>query len=123
MSKEKSTQKIRELILDELKGNPSNTKLHDLDDKKLGALIFKRHTVRLTYTGYKYLSKVADNYVYRHDNDFRPKHIIALAELKFPYYLSTKFFVLFSDEDALLVSLHGDVSKFLENSYIFRKRG
>ena len=109
---------IRKLILAELKRNIG---LQNLNDKELDTLIFRRHNnIRLTFRGYKYLSAIATCHIYTHDNSFKAKHILALSGLKFPYYLSNKFFILFSEEDALLVSLHGDVSRFLEYSRLFQ---
>lgn len=84
------------------------------------AIFFRPNNIRLSYVGCVSLKKVAKSYEFRHDNDFKSKHIMALVALKYPFYLSKKFFVVFSDEDALLITLHGDVLGFLDNSFLFR---
>ena len=109
---------IKTLILAELKREEKVSRYNDSD---LDKFVFVRSTsLRLTFQGYKLLSNVATCYVYRHDDDFKAKHLIGLSQLKYPYYLSTKFFILFSEEDSLLVSLHGTATGFLENSFLFR---
>ena len=67
------------------------------------------------------LTAVADCYVFEHDDDFLAKHIMALSALQYPWYLSKKYFILYSSEDAMLLKLHGsDIKQFLAKSNMFR---
>jgi hypothetical protein len=82
--------------------------------------IFRRPgSLRLTYTGHRHLSKLAKCWVFEHTDQFLTKHIIGLSALTGPWYLSHKYFAVYSDEDALLLKLHGSVQQFLEKAQIF----
>jgi hypothetical protein len=112
---------IREQVLKQIRHN-----LPDHKTSKLTAEEFEKHVFirpkgnRLTYDGYRLLSTFATPYVFTHEDNFKTKHITALVVFKYPFYLSKKFFILFSEEDAMLLKLHGDVNSFLEHSNIFR---
>lgn len=115
-----STQAIRAVILKQIRLNTKHPKLLSANDNDFENLVFKRKHLRLTHIGYNALAKIVTCYDYTHDNLFKAKHIMALSNLTCPYYLSGKYFVLFGEEDALMLSLHGDVKTFLEQSNLFR---
>lgn len=117
---EKSTQATRETIARQIQLNTRHPKLVGVDLTTLETLLFKRKHLRLTYLGYGALKQIVTCYEYTHDNSFKAKHTMALSNLKYPYYLSRKYFVLFSEEDSLMLSLYGDVNTFLEQSNLFR---
>jgi len=104
--------KIINLVQAEVK---TNAKFKNLSYEDLELLVFARPTTaRLTYTGYLLLSKMMKCYTFEHDLPPTAKIYIGLAKIRYPFYLNAKTFVLFSEEEALLLSLHGgDLSLFL----------
>ena len=89
----------------------------ELDDDALELLVFRRRdNIRLTYQGCRMLSGLFENYSFAVSKyDLRPKHYIALSrEFRLPYYFTDKILVVFSSEDATMITLCGDVHKFLD---------
>lgn len=117
----KHTQAIRQAILALIKRNQrANSKIHRMSDDQYAHHVFMYETIRLTRLGNTLLSKIVTPYEYTHNNEFKAKHIMALSNLSYPYYLSPTKFIIYSTDDAIMVSLHGDVTTFLEHSNLFR---
>ena len=100
------------------------TNTQDLIKKKIYKLIgptkhdvFKRkHGMRLTSTGCKLLSKHATSYAFVLPETLKTKHLIQITrQFKYPYYLSKKYIIIFSSEDAILIKMCGSAQAFLEN--------
>lgn len=79
-------------------------------------IFFRNNTIRLSYKGNQLLSKVADSYSFEHGmKELKAGHIITITrQFKYPFYLSGKFLVLYSSEDAALIKLYGSVETFLD---------
>ena len=79
-------------------------------------IFFRNKTSRLSYKGNQLLSKVADSYSFEHGmKDIKAGHIITITrQFKYPFYLSGKYLVLYSSEDAALIKLYGSVETFLD---------
>jgi hypothetical protein len=90
--------------------------LGDFDsyDDKVSYAFFRPSTVRLSYDGNRLLSKIANSYAFKHELEFKPKHYIAMAhKFKYPFYVSKNYIVLYSEKDAILMSLISDADQFL----------
>jgi hypothetical protein len=114
-------QPLKLAIIEEVK--KSKRKFSDRDVATLNAEFFlQENTLRLSYYGYINIKDVFTPYPFELDYTIRPKHLIGLAKvMKYPYYLSRMKLVLFSDSDAIMISLYGDVRIFLENGLEYTK--
>lgn len=93
-------------------------KLKDLSNDDLNARIFHHVSgLRLTFHGFLVLKNIFTVYSFELDVKMKAKHHIGLEKMEYPYYLSTKRLVLFSETDAMVIKLHGGLSGFLENCF------
>ncbi|PWU00479.1 MAG: hypothetical protein C5B52_08790 [Bacteroidetes bacterium] len=75
-------------------------------------------SLRLSYYGYNNIRDVFTPYPFSIDFVLKPRHLLGLAKaIKYPYFLSTTKLVLFSDSDALMIKLYGNVGTFLDNEF------
>lgn len=104
--------KIIKLVQAEVK---AHARFKYLTYEDLEILVFARpNAARLTYTGYLLLSKIMKCYTFEHTLPTTAKVYLGLAKLRYPFYLNATTFSLFSEEEALLLSLHGgDLELFL----------
>ena len=117
----KSTQPIKQAILALIKQHQkANSKVLKLTDREFNYHVFRNHTISLTRAGFMLLSKIVTPYEFAHDNEFKTQHLLALSNLKHPYYVSDTKFVVFSSEDAIMINLHENITTFLEQSNLFR---
>jgi hypothetical protein len=68
----------------------------------------KRKGLRLTRLGYELLRREFDHYAFAINKETKvtPKHILRLdREMTWPYYLTSKQIVLFSEEDSVIFKL------------------
>lgn len=68
----------------------------------------RKKGLRLTRTGYELLRKDFDSYAFAIDKETKvtAKHILRLdSEMQWPYYLTQKQIVLFSEEDSIILKL------------------
>lgn len=96
-------------------------KMHflELKDKSAGdimSMVFRSSAnLRLTGVGKTAYSRVHPAFIYKHDHNLLPRHLMGIArEITAPYYLSDTLFVIFSEEDAMMIKLCGGVNKFIE---------
>jgi hypothetical protein len=90
----------------------------DLDHISLDSIMFtRRNNIRLTYKGMALLSKIADSYKVRiNRKDIKAKDLITLTrKFTFPYYFGQQCMVLFDDEDATMLALYGDATRFIRS--------
>jgi hypothetical protein len=86
-----------------------------LDDVKLNNLIFHHPSgLRLSTVGYRVIKKILTPYSFELPNTIKSRHQFGLGQMTYPYYLTSKRIVLFSDMDAMVVKLHGGIQGFLE---------
>ncbi len=72
--------------------------------------------LRLTRLGYELLRNEFDFYPHPIEKDIKVKvkHILALdAEMQWPYYLSNKQIVLFSEDDSVIIKLVGGYENWI----------
>lgn len=75
-------------------------------------------TVRLTYSGYLHIRHAFKEYSFDFNGLFpTPRQLMTLAKvMKFPYYITYTKLVVFSETDAIMITLYGSVHQFLESS-------
>lgn len=83
-------------------------------EAKVAHVFFRPNNIRLSYDGNRLLSKICESYPFKHNNTFKPKHLIELTrKFKLPYYMSSNYIVVYSEVDAVLLTLIGDPNEFL----------
>jgi hypothetical protein len=86
-----------------------------LDNVELNKLLF--HTpgsLRLSLTGFVNCKNIFTAYSFEISVNIASRHRIALSRLEFPYYITGKRLILFSEMDAAMIKLCGSVEQFLE---------
>lgn len=111
-----SESKLKDVILNEivsvLGSKVSHLSLDELREK----VFYSSNSLRLTLIGFVYVKAIFTAYSFSIPVDkMKSKHSRALSTLKYPYFVTQKRLVLFSESDATMVKLYGDVGKFLEN--------
>lgn len=87
-------------------------------DAQLNAKMFHHSdSLRLTYTGLLMIGTVFESYSFEIPPVFKSKHRIGLARLEYPYYISPVRLIMFSDTDAMVVKLAGNIEHFLETNF------
>lgn len=78
----------------------------------------KKKGLRLTPLGYQLLKREYDHYPFPIEKESKVtvRHILALdTEMNWPYYLTPKQLVLFSDEDAVILKLVGGYDNWINS--------
>ena len=78
----------------------------------------KKKGLRLTPLGYQLLKRDYDYYPFPIEKESKVtvRHILALdAEMNWPYYLTSKRLVLFSDEDSVILKLVGGYDNWIKS--------
>lgn len=78
-----------------------------------------KHSLRLTHIGSQWVKKHTNLTLHRVDIHTRilPKQMLQLEKLfTKPYYFSDKFILVMSDQDAVMLQLHGgNLAQYLDN--------
>lgn len=89
-----------------------------LTDDELNCRIFHNgSSLRLTFGGFLILKNIFTVYSFEMPPNAKVKHHIGMSKMEYPYYITSKRFILFSETDAMLIKLHGSVEGFLENYF------
>lgn len=87
-------------------------------DEQLNQLIFHNGSgLRLTFPGFLILKNIFTVYSFEMDCELKARHHIGMAKMGYPYYMTTKRLILFSEMDATVIKLQGGVKQFLENYF------
>lgn len=107
---------LKVAIFQEVKKHRSE--LADQSYDMLNSLIFRNPSgLRLSLSGFIICRTIFTVYSFQLSTDILSRHRIALSKLQYPYYLTTKRLILFSEMDAVMIKLHGSVSNFLESCH------
>lgn len=92
------------------------SELKDTFEGDIVGMVFRSSaSLRLTNVGKTAYSRVHPAFIYKHDHKLLPRHMMGIArEITSPYYLSETLFVIFSEEDAMMIKLCGGVNRFIE---------
>jgi len=88
------------------------------DDDALNKAMFKHiDGLRLTLSGFMILRKIFTVYSFEIPITLKARHQIGIARMEYPYFLTERRLVLFSEMDAMVIKLHGGIEGFLENCF------
>lgn len=109
--------KIKKAIVKEYRG------FHEFIDWEDGEIerfmFYQKGSLRLTQDGYRILKKDFENHLFKYEEELMSKHLGAITkQFTLPYYLSQKKLVVFSDSDAMLISLSGNLKKYFDTQVI-----
>ncbi len=86
-----------------------------LNDEQLNNLLFHHpEGLRLSLTGFRVIKNIFTAYSFELPDTIKSKHQRSLGKLEYPYFLTQKRLILFSEMDAMVIKLHGGVQGFLE---------
>ena len=89
-----------------------------LTDEQLNQIIFRSPTgLRLNFQGFLILKNIFTVYSFELDVTLTAKHQIGMDKMEYPYYITNKRLILFSEMDAMVIKLHGGIKGFLENCF------
>jgi hypothetical protein len=110
--------KIREKIVDTIYENNKGK----FDRKDVENLVFLRpDTIRLRYHGFMLLKRLFDTYTFPIDPEHPKPALYARdllhlhREMKFPYYISKTDIHLFSEQDAFIIKIYGNIRTWLDS--------
>lgn len=87
----------------------------DLSDEEIDKILFyKIDSLRLTMNGFICIKKIFTAYSFQVPDTMKTKHFKALTKMTYPYYLTSKRLILFSEMDAMVVEIQGSIERFLE---------
>lgn len=107
---------LKVAIFDEVRKTHDPGKIYTND--QLNTLLFyHQDAVRLTFHGYLILKKIFTVYSFELTTPLMARHQIGMSVMEFPYYISSKRLILFSEMDSMMIKLQGSVEIFLENCF------
>jgi hypothetical protein len=90
-----------------------------LNDEQLNKLLFHHPDgLRLSLKGFLVIKNIFTAYSFEVPETIKSKHQRSLGKMEYPYFLTSKRLVLFSEMDAMVIKLHGGIESFLE-TYCF----
>ena len=108
-----SMNPLKKAIFVEVKNKHEEAKL--LDDEQLNKLLFHHPDgLRLSLKGFLVIKGIFTAYSFEIPETIKSRHQKSLGKMEYPYFLTTKRLVLFSEMDAMVIKLHGGVQGFLE---------
>jgi len=107
---------LKVAIFNEVRVN--HEKSRDLSDEQLNQLIFHHADgLRLTFPGFLILKNIFTVYSFEIPVTLKSRHRQGMSKMEFPYFLSNKRLVLFSEMDAMVIKLHNGIEGFLETCF------
>jgi hypothetical protein len=86
-----------------------------LNDEQLNKLLFHHpNGLRLSLKGFLVIKNIFTAYSFEIPETIKSKHQKSLGKMEYPYFLTAKRLVLFSEMDAMVIKLHGGIQGFLE---------
>lgn len=109
--------RIKTKIFEEIKRHHEKSK--NLTNEQLEKIVFYHHNgLRLTFSGFLIMKGIFTTYSFEIKSELKTKHYIGMSKMVFPYYVSEKRLILFSELDAMTIKLYGGIEKFLENEFL-----
>lgn len=104
-------------IFNEVRNN--HEKYVNNTDIELNQFIFRNPSgLRLTFPGFLILKNIFTVYSFEMPSDLKAKHFIGMDKMEFPYFVTSKRLVLFSEMDSMVIKLCGGIEGFLDNCCI-----
>jgi hypothetical protein len=90
-------------------------KLDSVSDEQMNSLIFHHPGgLRLSLNGFIQLKAIFTAYSFEIPPTLKSRHNFGMSKMEYPYFLTRKRLVLFSEMDAMVIKLHGGIEGFLE---------
>lgn len=100
-------------IFDELRKHDTN--FCKFTNDEINKLLFRSPAnLRLSLSGFVAIKKVFTAYSFEVPIEMKTRHRIGMSRMEFPYFLTVKRLVLFSEMDAMVVKMYGGIEGFLE---------
>ena len=104
---------LKNAIFAEVRKN--HDKANALNDDQLNKLLFHHPDgLRLSLTGFIVIKNIFTAYSFEIPETIKTKHHFGMSKMEYPYFLTTKRLVLFSEMDAMIIKIHGGIEGFLE---------
>lgn len=89
--------------------------MQNLTDEQMNTLIFHHPDgLRLSLAGFVQVKSIFTAYSFEIPPTLKSKHNFGMSKMTYPYFLTHKRLVLFSEMDAMVIKLHGSIEGFLE---------
>ena len=87
----------------------------ELTDEQLNDLIFHhRDGLRLSYSGFLIIKSIFTAYSFEIPITLKSRHQYGMSKMEYPYFLTKRRLILFSEMDAMVIKIHGGIEGFLE---------
>jgi len=107
---------LKAAIFDEVRAHHEKSANHT--DEQLNQLIFHHGSgLRLTFPGFLILKNIFTVYSFEMDCELKARHQIGMSKMEYPYYMTSKRLILFSEMDSMVIKLHGGIKGFLETCF------
>jgi hypothetical protein len=108
---------LKRAIFTELRNSTeSAASLVQLDDLELNQLVFHHPDgLRLSLSGFVIIKKLFTAYSFDIPETIKTKHHFGMSKMEYPYFLTPRRLILFSEMDAMVVKLRGGIESFLES--------
>jgi len=86
-----------------------------MDDDQLNKLLFHYPDgLRLSLKGFVVIKAIFTAYSFKIPETLKSRHQFGMSKMEYPYFLTQKRLILFSEMDAMVVKIHGGIEGFLE---------
>lgn len=93
-------------------------RVDNLTDEQMNVLLFHHPDgLRLSLNGFLQVKAIFTAYSFEIPANIKSRHWQALDNLTYPYFITKRRLVLFSDMDAMMIKLQGGIVSFLETTY------
>ena len=107
--------RLKQAIFDELRKHYVDDEIVSLSDEGLNKYIFHHPDgLRLTLQGFIRLKKIFTVYSFSIPDTLKSRHHYGMSKMEYPYFLTQRRLILFSEMDAMIIKLHGGIEGFLE---------
>lgn len=104
---------LKKAIFEEIRKN--HDEASGLDDIQLNKLLFHHPDgLRLSLKGFVVIKAIFTAYSFAIPETLKSRHQFGMSKMEYPYFLTQKRLVLFSEMDAMVIKLHGGIEGFLE---------
>jgi dGTP triphosphohydrolase len=86
-----------------------------LNDDQLNKLLFHHPDgLRLSLKGFIVIKNIFTAYSFEIPETIKTRHQFGMSKMEYPYFLTKRRLVLFSEMDAMVIKIHGGIEGFLE---------
>jgi hypothetical protein len=105
---------IKKLLFKEIRNHHSG-EIDNLNDEQMNELLFHHPDgLRLSLNGFVQVKAVFTAYSFEIPITMKAKHHFGMSKMEYPYFLTKRRLVLFSEMDAMVIKLAGGIEQFLE---------